>query len=53
MLLKLLVFMNHQHFISPTLDKFTFPSGLSLNTATVLGEKIVGADDWCNCSNSW
>ena len=30
--------------LSPTLDKFTFPSGLSLNTESILGEKIVGAD---------
>ena len=29
---------------SPTLDKFTFPSGLSLDTASVLGEKIIGAE---------
>ena len=28
---------------SPTLDKFTFPSGLSLDTASILGEKIIGA----------
>ena len=28
---------------SPTLDKFTFPSGLSLNTESILGEKIIGA----------
>ena len=27
---------------SPVLDKLTFPSGLSLNTAAILGEKIVG-----------
>ena len=27
---------------SPILDKFTFPDGLSLNTATILGEKILG-----------
>ena len=25
---------------APTLDKFTFPAGLSLNTATILGERI-------------
>ena len=30
--------------LSPTLDKFTFPSGLSLDSASVLGEKIIGAD---------
>ena len=29
---------------APTLDKFTFPSGLSLNTTTVLGEKIIGSE---------
>ena len=29
---------------SPTLDKFVFPSGLSLNTASVLGEQIIGAE---------
>jgi hypothetical protein len=29
---------------SPTLDKFTFPSGLSLDTASILGEKIIGAE---------
>ena len=27
---------------SPILDKFTFPDGLSLNTTTILGEKILG-----------
>ena len=27
---------------SPTLDKLTFPDGLSLNTTAILGEKIVG-----------
>ena len=27
---------------SPTLDRLTFPDGLSLNTAAILGEKIVG-----------
>lgn len=27
---------------SPTLDKLTFPNGLSLNTTAILGEKIVG-----------
>ena len=30
--------------LSPTLDVFTFPSGLSLNTESILGEKIVGSD---------
>ena len=30
--------------LSPTLDKFTFPSGLSLNTESILGEKIIGSD---------
>ena len=30
--------------LSPTLDIFTFPSGLSLNTESILGEKIVGSD---------
>ncbi len=29
---------------NPTLDKLSFVSGLSLNTATVLGEKITGAE---------
>ena len=28
---------------SPTLDKLTFPSGLSLNTNVILGEKITGS----------
>ena len=28
---------------NPTLDKITLPSGLSLNTNAILGEKIVGA----------
>ena len=30
--------------LSPTLDKFVFPSGSSLNTESVLGEKITGAE---------
>ena len=29
---------------SPVLDKLTFPSGLSLNTNAILGEKIKGSD---------
>ena len=29
---------------APTLDKFTFPAGLSLNTSTILGERIVGSE---------
>ena len=29
---------------SPTLDSITLPSGLNLNTASILGEKIVGSD---------
>ena len=28
----------------PTLDKLTFVSGLNLNTASILGEKIIGAE---------
>ena len=30
--------------LSPTLDKFTFPSGLGLDTNSILGEKIVGSE---------
>ena len=30
--------------LSPTLDKFTFPSGLDLNNNSVLGEKIIGSE---------
>ena len=30
--------------LSPTLDIFTFPAGLSLNTESILGEKIIGSD---------
>ena len=30
--------------LSPTLDKFVFPSGSSLNTESILGEKIIGAE---------
>jgi len=29
---------------SPTLDSLQFPSGLSLNTSSILGEKIIGRD---------
>ena len=29
---------------APTLDSLEFPSGLSLNTASILGEKIIGQD---------
>ena len=29
---------------SPVLDKLTFPSGLSLNTNAILGEKIKGSE---------
>ena len=28
--------------LAPTLDKLTFPSGLSLDTESILGEKIYG-----------
>ena len=30
--------------LAPTLDKLTFPSGLSLDTESILGEKIYGED---------
>ena len=30
--------------LSPTLDKFTFPSGLGLDTNSILGERIVGSE---------